>query len=119
MSHIASVEVQMKDRAALVAACNRLGIDPPETVTNYKFYDGTVISGESVKLKDWLYPVVFDANGKAWFDNFNGSWGKPEQLNALKQAYAVEAAKSKARQQGFAVTEQRLPSGQIKLVCRR
>lgn len=116
MSHIATVAVAMKDRAALVAACQRLGIDPP-VCQKYKFFDGTEVEGELVRLKGWNYPVVIQGDGQAVFDNYNGAWGKIEGFNALKQAYAVEAAKSKARQQGFAVTEKRLANGQIQLVC--
>ena len=115
MSHIATVDVAIKDKKALAAACRRLGLHAP-VHQKFTFYDGTEAEGESVKFPQWQYPVVFQ-DGKVFFDNFNGSWGDIKHLNALKQAYALEAAKSKARQQGFSVSEHKLTNGQYQLIC--
>jgi hypothetical protein len=83
-----------------------------------EMFDGTKVTGMTVKPKAWKYPVVFK-DGKAYYDNFNERWGKQSELNKFRQAYAAEAAKRKARQQGYRVTEQVLADGRIRLVCSR
>jgi uncharacterized protein YbjT (DUF2867 family) len=40
-------------------------------------------------------------------------------LNELRQAYQVEAAKQTAKKKGFFVQERRLPDGKIRLTVRR
>ena len=119
MSHIATVEVHMKDSAILALACQRLELAKPVAVTEKRFFDGTKVTGQSVQLPCWNYPVVIDAAGKAWFDNYGGKWGDESQLNKFRQAYAVEAAKAKARQQGYRVQETTNANGQIRLVCQK
>jgi len=44
--------------------------------------------------------------------------GEPEDLNALRQAYQVEAQKATAKKRGWFVTETRLSDGKIKLTVR-
>ena len=114
MSHIVTIRTQLRDPAALSAACQRLGIDPP-TQGTAQLYSGTA-SGWIVNLPGWHYPAVFDAaTGEAKFDNFEGHWGEPAQLDKLLQAYAVEKAKLEARRAGHSVTEQLMTDGSIKL----
>ena len=55
------------------------------------------------------------ASGQLKYDNFNGRWGDPAQLDRFLQAYAVERARAEARRRGHAVTEAQLPDGSIKL----
>jgi hypothetical protein len=55
------------------------------------------------------------ASGELAYDNFEGRWGDPAQLDRLLQLYAVEKAKLAARQQGHTVCEQPLADGSIKL----
>ena len=42
-------------------------------------------------------------------------WGKQEALDGLLQSYAIEKAKLEARKKGYAVAEQPLADGSIKL----
>ena len=73
-------------------------------------------TGLAVQLPEWQYPVVCDtASGQLKYDNFNGRWGDPAQLDRFLQAYAVERARAEARRRGHAVTEAQLPDGSIKL----
>ena len=73
-------------------------------------------SGLIVKLTGWHYPAVIDtASGEVKFDNYNGHWGKQQELDKLLQAYAVEKACAQARRLGNTVTEQALADGSIKL----
>lgn len=114
MSHIATVAVQFKDTAALKAACRTLGYELGEQGTHKVFTEQ--VTGLPIKLPGWTYPVVVTGN-ELKYDNYSGHWGDIKHVNALRQRYAVEAAKLKARQQGFAIAEKRLANGQIQLVC--
>ena len=117
MSHIVTVRTEVRDPAALAAACRRLRLDAPAPGT-VKLFSGTA-EGHVVQLPGWRYPVVFDtAAGRARYDNYGGRWGAPRQLDLLLQMYAVEKAKLEARRRGHAVTEQSLPDGSVKLVIR-
>jgi len=117
MSHTATVAVEVKDQTAFEQACKRLGVEYNlnETV---KLYDGTTVTGMTVRLKGWTFPVVF-AGGKAHYDNFRGRWGNESELQQFRQMYGVCAAKRQAQKQGFRVSEQKLKDGRIKLVCQR
>jgi hypothetical protein len=81
-----------------------------------QLFGSAAASGQVVNLPGWTYPVVIDtASGEVFYDNFNGAWGEPRQLDRLLQAYAVEKAKAEARRAGHTVTEQPLADGSIKL----
>ena len=114
MSHIAQIQTQIKDAAAVRTACQRLGLPQP-VHGKTKLFSGEV-EGLAVQLPDWLYPVVCDtASGQVKFDNFGGRWGDRERLDKLLQAYACEKAKIEARKRGHQCTEQTLADGSIKL----
>jgi hypothetical protein len=114
MSHIVTVETEIRDVLALNAACRRLELPQPtkETAT---LFSGKA-TGYCVRLPDWRYPVVCDTdNGRIQFDNFEGRWGEKRELDRLIQAYACEKAKLEARRHGHSVNEQSLADGSIKL----
>jgi hypothetical protein len=114
VSHVVSIQTRVYDPATLAVACARLNLPPPAAGRAHLF------SGEAagllVQLPGWQYPVVIDtADGTVRFDNFEGAWGDPQHLRRLLQVYAVEKAKLEARKKGYAVTEQALEDGSIKL----
>lgn len=76
MSHIVTVKTEIRDPAAVRAACKRLRLgDPVQGKT--RLFSGEV-SGLAVQLPDWQYPVVCDtASGQVRFDNHHGRWGDP------------------------------------------
>ncbi|MCA9180358.1 MAG: DUF1257 domain-containing protein, partial [Planctomycetales bacterium] len=75
MSHIVSVETEIRDVAALHSACRRLGLPQPTHETVRLFSDEA--TGYCVRLNDWRYPVVCDTeSGRVQFDNFEGRWGE-------------------------------------------
>ncbi len=114
MSHIVTIETEVRDVAALNAACRRLGLDEPTFETAKLFADEA--TGYCVRLRDWQYPVVCDVeHGQVQFDNFGGRWGKQCELDRLMQAYAVEVTRLESRRHGHTITEQSLPDGSIKL----
>jgi hypothetical protein len=114
MSHVVTIQAQVRDAVALAAACRRLGLAEPvrETV---QLYSGEA-TGLTVRLPQWQYPAIVDiATGVMHFDNFEGHWGDQKQLDLLMQSYAVEKTRLEARRKGFAVQETLLQDGSIKL----
>jgi hypothetical protein len=117
LSHIATIKTEVRDHAAVNAACRRLALPPPVTGTA-QLYGGQA-AGLIVRLPDWTYPVVIDtATGQIRYDNYNGSWGSQSHLDRFLQLYAVEKARIEARKKGHQVTEQSLADGSIKLTIR-
>jgi hypothetical protein len=114
MSHTVIIKTEIRDAAAVRAACQRLGLPAP-VQGKAKLFSGEV-EGLAVQLPDWVYPVVCDTtSGQVKFDNFNGRWGDRRHLDTFLQMYAVEKARIEARKRGHAVTEATLPDGSIKL----
>lgn len=114
MSHIVSIKTEVRDVAAIRAACDRLRLPAP-TEGVVELFSGEA-KGIAVQLPDWVYPVVCDtASGELKYDHFEGRWGDQRQLDHFIQMYAVEKAKIEARKVGHTVTEQQLTDGSIKL----
>ncbi|MGE0756069.1 MAG: DUF1257 domain-containing protein [Pirellulaceae bacterium] len=114
MSHIVTIQTEVRDPLAVQAACQRLRLPPP-VAGSHRLFSGH-ISGLAVQLPQWRYPVVCQLpTGQLHYDNYRGHWGDLRQLDQFKQAYAVEKAKLAARRQGHAVSEQPLADGSIQL----
>jgi len=74
MSHIVSVQTEVRDATAVRAACKRLGLAEPVLGTT-RLFQGEV-NGLAVQFPGWQYPVVADlATGQLKFDDFGGRWG--------------------------------------------
>ncbi|QDU31344.1 hypothetical protein ETAA8_65280 [Anatilimnocola aggregata] len=115
MSHIVQIQTQVRDSDAVRAACLRLKLPAPVHGTARLFT--TSVTGLAVQLPGWKYPAVCQLEtGQVQIDNFNGHWGRQQELDRFLQAYAVEKAKLEARRKGFVVQEQPLTDGSIKLV---
>ena len=114
MSHIVQIQTEVRDPAAIFAACQRLGLAEPK-YGEAKLFSGSK-TGWQVRLPEWRYPVVIDVNtGSLDFDNFEGRWGERKELSNFLQKYAVEKARIEAHKKGHSVTEQELADGSIKL----
>ena len=114
MSHIVTIQTEVRDAEALGLACRRLELGEPVHKT-VPLFSGEA-TGYAVRLPDWRYPVVFDVDqGQVCYDNFEGHWGKPAHLNRLLQHYGVEKCRLEARRKGHAVLENQLSDGSIKL----
>ena len=114
MSHIVTVKMEIRDAAAVRAACQRLKLPQPVHGTN-RLFSGEV-TGLAVELPDWRYPAVCDTTtGRVHYDNYNGRWGDQEHLDRFLQGYAVEKARIESRKRGNTLTEQTLPDGSIKV----
>jgi len=114
MSHIVTIQMQVRDPVAIAAACQRLDLPQP-VQGRFRLFSGEV-AGLGVELPGWRYPVVCQTEtGEVKFDNFEGRWGEQRHLDAFLQGYAVEKAKLEARRRGHSVIEQPLADGSIKL----
>ena len=114
MSHIVTIQTQVRDPVAVAAACQRLGLSQP-VQGRFRLFSGEV-AGLAVELPGWRYPVVCQTEtGNVKFDNFEGRWGEQRHLDAFLQSYAVEKAKLEARRRGHSVIEQPMADGSIKL----
>jgi hypothetical protein len=114
LSHIVTIQTEVRDAAAIQAACRRMQLAPP-VQGKTQLFSGEA-EGWAVRLPDWQYPVVCDTVcGRLRFDNFSGRWGEQKHLDRFLQAYAVEKTKIEARRKGHTVVEQPLPDGSIKL----
>ena len=114
MSHIVEIQTEVRDLAAIRAACRRLCLSAPQQGT-FHLFSGAA-TGIAVELPDWKYPLVANVQtGQLQYDNFNGRWGDQQQLDKFLQAYAVEKATLEARKQGHTVSECPLADGSIRL----
>ena len=114
MSHIVKIKTEVRDAAAVTAACRRRQLADP-VFGKHRMFRGEV-EGLAVRLRDWNYPAVCQLDtGEVQFDNFNGRWGDQRELDAFLQGYAVEKARIEARKRGHTVTEQALVDGSIRL----
>jgi hypothetical protein len=117
MSHIVTIKTEIRDPAALLAACSRLGLPAPVR-GRARLFSGEA-EGLIVQLPGWQFPIVVDtAAEETHYDNYGGAWGAQRELDRLLQAYAVEKARIEARKAGHTVTEQALPDGSIRLTIR-
>ena len=114
MSHIVEIKTEIRDEQAIRAACVRLQLATPEHKT-VRLFNATA-TGLCVQLPGWNYPVVCETqSGAVKYDNYQGHWGRQEELNKFLQAYAVEKARIEARKKGHRVSEAKLEDGSIKV----
>jgi hypothetical protein len=142
MSHVAKIEIEIKDLEALRAACERIGCVFVEGQQTYQWYgihvgDYPLPQGfkkeelgrceHAIKVPGATYEVgvVTRRDGKPGYTlmwDFYSSGGLQRVLGAnggrLVQAYATEAAKRAARRAGHSVTETVNANGAIVLRVR-
>lgn len=132
MSHVATIQAEIKSLESLKAACNRLGLTFMENQSTYKWFGrhvgdypipdgmtindmGKCIHAINVPNADYEIGVIKDPmnerNYKLVWDFWN-SGGLQRELGAdawkLTQAYTVEHTKYTAKLQGKIVREKRL-----------
>lgn len=114
MSHLVTIQTQVRDPVAVAAACARLKLPAPVHRTVKLF--SAEETGLAVQLPGWRYPLVCQtAHGELKLDTFNGRWGDHSELDRFLQAYAVEMVKLQARRQGQTAIEQPLADGSIRV----
>lgn len=114
MSHVVTVRTEVRDQAAVEAACRRLSLPPP-LHGEFETYSQR-LSGLGVRLQGWRYPLVCNLDrGDVAFDDYGGRWGDRNELDRFLQAYAAEKATLEARRKGYSVAEESLADGSIRL----
>lgn len=114
MSHVVLIQTEVRDPVAIRAACDRLQL--PEPVYGETKLFSSIATGWQVLLPDWRYPLVCDVTtSRVAYDNFEGRWGRRQELDRFLQGYAVEKTKIEARRKNYTVAEQVLADGSIKL----
>ena len=81
MSHTVTIQAELKDPAALEAACRRLNLPLP-TRGKVQLFD-RIAEGTGIQLDGWRFPICLTPQGEILFDNFGGFWGLPERLDEL------------------------------------
>lgn len=100
MSHTVKVTLNLRDKATILAVAKKLG---------YKCEEGQQrgdVRGLGVYLPGWQYPVIInEATGECAYDNYNGNWGKIEELNKFTAHYGAEKTRVEALRMGYEVNE--------------
>jgi hypothetical protein len=109
MSHIVTVKTQFKDMAVLAKTCIRLGIPGKfGQKIREKIFQTEAEGVACFKLPGWQFPVVVSEDGKIRFDNYQGAWGKQEELNKLTKEYAKDFSVGHLQRQGYRVESERV-----------
>jgi hypothetical protein len=96
MSHTSTVDTKLTDVECIRKAAMNVGGRVLEG-NSHQLYQGSY-KGIGVQLKGWRYPIVINEEGAISMDNYNGNWGKNEELDSFKQQYSIEAVNKALRQ---------------------
>jgi hypothetical protein len=99
MSHTVTVQIEFRNKDALVAAVQRLGWRVLGEGTHGLF--STSESGLGIQIPGWRYPIVIKGDGTIALDDYNGQWGNRADIEKLRAEYALEAARLAAEAQGW------------------
>lgn len=144
ISHVATVDLHIKDLDALAEACKRFGLELVRGQKSYRWYGkhvgdyplpagfkedelGTCEHAIRIPGNTGSYEigVVKRRDGKPGYsllwDFFAGGYGLEEKVGTgcqkLKQAYSVTVAKRAAQKQGMRVQEHVTSDGKVRLLC--
>jgi len=133
MSHVVRIKTELRDLAAIQAACNRLGWTLNEGATTYKWWgrymgDSPLPEGftaedlgkctHSITVAGATYQIGLVKQNTGFlplWDYWSSGGLKKSTGETLAQAYAIEKAKIEARKQGHSVTEKALADGSVEL----
>jgi len=124
MSHFTTVNTQIRDIAALRAACTELGLEVIENA-EARGYSSNRIRGDLVIRLKGPYDVALQRQPDGCYALHADLWqGRVESelgtgFGRLKQLYGVHKATLEARRKGMSVRRQPIDNGSIRLVmCR-
>ena len=112
MSHVTTIDLEIKDLIDLTAGCKRIGCEVEEQKTFTSYY-GQNACDCVIRVPGAKYQVGVIREGTkyrlSWDDWSSGGLEKVlgKNMSKLKQAYAAEATKRAARRAGYQVTEKR------------
>ena len=136
MSHVVKIDTELRDLAAVEAACKRLGWVFLRDKKTYEWYgrhvgDYPIPKGmakedmgkceHAISIPGVKYEVGLVKSGSGWapiYDFYDSSL--KQAMGGIKaekfmQAYAVEKAKIEARKKGYKCQETKLDNGSIRL----
>lgn len=137
MSHVATVDVEIKNLDWLEKACRKIGLEFVRGQTEYRWFGTSVgdlgkcahairlpLDGSPNRQHAYEIGVVPRRDGKpGWslmWDFYRGGKGMEEfsgkGCSKLVQAYTTVAARETAQRQGMRVTEQQMADGSIRLM---
>ena len=114
MSHVVSIQTEVRDQVAVAAACQRLGLPAPTQGTAKLFSDQ--VSGLLVQLPGLALSGRHRHDSRP--SQIRQLWrplGRPAGAGSLLASVCGGRAKIEARKRGHRVTEQALADGSIKL----
>ena len=125
MSHVAKIDIEIRDLDALGAACRRVEGELLREQTHYSSYQQGLTCDHAIRFAGCRYEVGVTRRAEGGYD-LNWDDYAPGGLLArlgpgagkLVQAYGVEAATRAARRQGYAVTETVQSDGAVLLHVR-
>jgi hypothetical protein len=120
MSHFTTIQTQIRDLAALRAACSELGVELTENTVARGYSSNTIPGHLVIRLKgphdiavnrqqDGTYGLTCDWYAGHVEREVGGNYGR------LLQLYGVHKAMAEARRKGFTTRRQSLGDGSIKL----
>ena len=116
MSHLATIELEVKDLDALTKACKQIGINLVKDKKTFKWFNGDGECDHAITIPNASYEIgLVSKNGKYelqtdFFDKaVEAAIGK--QGGILKQKYAVERTKAEAKRKGYRVIERQTDNG--------
>jgi hypothetical protein len=124
MSHVTTIDLEIKDLEALKAACNRLGFAYLSDVKQYRAYYGYQKCDHCIRIPEARFEVGIQTQGGKstllWDNYYTGRLEEKLGIGAglLKQAYAAEVTTRAARRAGYSVYE-RQDEGRIALTIQR
>ena len=146
MSHVATIELTIKDLDALATAAKKLGLELRRGQTSYRWWGKSVgdfplpAGFTADELGQCEHALSIPGNDQAYeigvvrrrdqkpgwtllWDFYAGGKGLEAVVGVgatkLKQRYAAEVATKQARRQGFRVSERVQADGKIRLTCQR
>lgn len=121
MSHFTTIQTQIRDEAALRAACREMGFSV-ESKSEARGFSSNRIKGDLVIRLKGPYDIAVNQQQDGTFGLTCDWWdGRVERevganYGRLLQLYAVHKAQAEARRKGYTTRRQTLGDGSIKLV---
>ena len=116
MSHISKIELEVRDLGILGQTCARLGLELLKGKNTFKWYGKDAQCDHTIRIPGADYEIgvlnnngLYELNCDYYDRNIEKAIGP--QGGLLRQAYAVEKAKTEARLKGYSVLERQTDSG--------
>jgi hypothetical protein len=99
LSHTVAIRTEMKDEAALRAACKELGYPEPQQGV-HKLYGHQTATGLGVMVPGWHYPLVINTQTGEIKSEYGFEQEAAEQIKKLTQMYGAQKAMQLYRAKG-------------------